>query len=117
MRFKKGKSEDEIVSHLGEGAELSGEISFTNGLRVEGIIKGKVRSEAILEIGPAGIVEAEINVRKFLIKGNSEAPFMPQIVSKFIKTARSLEISLPHVSSLKREQYSKGAAIWSTRAK
>jgi cytoskeletal protein CcmA (bactofilin family) len=69
MQFKKGKAEDEIVSHLGEGTELTGDISFTKGLRVDGAIKGKVRSDAILEIGPAGKVDAEINVRKILIRG------------------------------------------------
>src|SRR5512135_1966740 len=69
MQFKKGKAEDEIVSHLGEGTELKGELSFTNGLRVDGSVKGKIRSEAILEIGPAGKVEAEIEVRKVLIRG------------------------------------------------
>ena len=69
MRFKKGKTADEIVSHLGEGTELSGDISFTNGLRVDGAIIGKVHSEAILEIGPTGKVDAEINVRKVLIRG------------------------------------------------
>ncbi|MGD0099082.1 MAG: polymer-forming cytoskeletal protein [Acidobacteriota bacterium] len=69
MQFKKGKSEDEIVSHLGEGTELSGEITFASGLRVDGVVKGKVRSEAILEIGPTGMVDAEINVRKVLVKG------------------------------------------------
>ena len=69
MLFKKGKPEDQIISLLGKGAELTGEISFTNGLRVEGIIKGKVRSEAILEIGPGGRVDAEVNIRKISIKG------------------------------------------------
>jgi cytoskeletal protein CcmA (bactofilin family) len=69
MQFKKGKAEDEIVSHLGEGTELTGDISFTKGLRVDGAIKGKVRSDAILEIGPAGKVDAEIDVRKILIRG------------------------------------------------
>ena len=69
MQFKRGKTEDEIVSHLGEGTELTGDISFTKGLRVDGAVKGKVRSEAILEIGPAGKVDAEINVRKILIRG------------------------------------------------
>ena len=63
MQFKKGKAEDEIVSHLGEGTELKGELSFNNGLRVDGVIKGKVRSEAVLEIGPAGKVDAEDEVR------------------------------------------------------
>jgi cytoskeletal protein CcmA (bactofilin family) len=69
MRFKKGKTTDSIVSLLGKGAEMTGEISFTNGLRVEGIIKGKVRSEATLEIGPGGMVDAEVNVRKISING------------------------------------------------
>jgi cytoskeletal protein CcmA (bactofilin family) len=69
MRFTKGKAADEIVSYLGEGAELSGEISFTNRLRVNGVVKGKVRSEAILEIGPKGRVDAEVNVRKILVNG------------------------------------------------
>ena len=69
MQFNKGKSADEIVSHLGEGTELTGEISFSKGLRVDGAIKGKVRSDAVLEIGPQGKVDAEINVRKILIRG------------------------------------------------
>ena len=69
MLFKKGKPEDEIVSLLGKGAEMTGEISFTNGLRVEGIIKGKVRSEAILEIGPGGKVDAEVNIRRISVNG------------------------------------------------
>lgn len=69
MVFKKGNPADDVVSHLGEGAELIGEISFTNRLKVNGIIKGKVRSEALLEIGPSGKVDAEIDVKKIVIKG------------------------------------------------
>jgi cytoskeletal protein CcmA (bactofilin family) len=69
MPFMKRKTTDNIVSLLGKGAEMAGEITFTNGLRVEGVIKGKVRSEATLEIGPGGLVDAEVNVRKILING------------------------------------------------
>ncbi|MDM7997424.1 MAG: polymer-forming cytoskeletal protein [Acidobacteriota bacterium] len=69
MLLKKGKPEDAIISHLGKGAELTGEISFTNGLRVEGNIKGKIRSEAILEIGPGGRVDAEVHIRKIIVNG------------------------------------------------
>lgn len=69
MQFMKRKKEDEIISLLGKGAEMTGEISFTNGLRVEGTIRGKVRSEAILEIGAGGIVDAEVNIRKMYIDG------------------------------------------------
>ncbi len=69
MQFKKRKEGDEIVSLLGEGAELNGEISFTNGLKVDGVVKGKVRSEAALVIGRPGRVEAEVNVKKISIEG------------------------------------------------
>jgi len=68
MQFNR-KTADEIVSHLGEGTELAGEITFTRGLRVDGAIKGKVRSETVLEIGPLGKVDAEINVRRIVIRG------------------------------------------------
>ena len=69
MQFGKGKSADDIASHLGQGTELNGELTFARGLRVDGVVKGKVRSEALLEIGPAGKVEAEIEVRKILVRG------------------------------------------------
>jgi len=69
MQFMKRKAADEIISLLGKGAEMTGEISFTNGLRVEGTIKGKVRSEATLEIGPSGKVDAEVNIRKISVDG------------------------------------------------
>ena len=69
MRIKKGKAEDEIVSILGKGLEMTGEISFTTGVRVNGVINGKVRSEAVLEIGSGGKVDAEITIRKILING------------------------------------------------
>ena len=69
MHFTRGKSAVEILSHLGQGTELNGEVSFTTGLRVDGVIKGKIRSEATLEIGPSGKVEAELTVRRVLIRG------------------------------------------------
>lgn len=69
MRFTKGKGTDEILSFLSEGAELSGEIFFTNMLKVNGVIKGRIRSESTLEIGPGGRVDAEVNIRKISIKG------------------------------------------------
>ena len=69
MQFMKGKAGDEIVSFLGEGTEITGEVSFTNRLRVNGALKGKLRSDATLEIGPGGKVDAEVNIRRISISG------------------------------------------------
>jgi len=69
MPFKKLKAEDEILSVLGEGLEMTGEVSFTRGVRVNGVIKGKIQSEGVLEIGPGGKVDAEITIRKIYING------------------------------------------------
>jgi cytoskeletal protein CcmA (bactofilin family) len=68
MKFAKDKPE-EIVSILGEGVEMVGEISFTHGLRVDGVLKGKIRSESRLAIGPKGKVEAEVIIRHISING------------------------------------------------
>jgi cytoskeletal protein CcmA (bactofilin family) len=69
MLFKKRKEASEITSVLGEGTEVSGEISLTTGLLVEGAVKGKVRSETILVIGATGKVEADVSVRRLCIDG------------------------------------------------
>ena len=69
MLFNRGKTANEIVSHIGKGAEVTGEVSFANEMRVDGIIKGKVNSEAVLDIGPEGKIDAEINIRKISISG------------------------------------------------
>jgi cytoskeletal protein CcmA (bactofilin family) len=68
MKFKR-ESGDEIVSILGEGAEFQGELSFTHGIRVDGIVRGKIRSDSSLVIGIKGKVDAEVTIRRIAING------------------------------------------------
>jgi cytoskeletal protein CcmA (bactofilin family) len=68
MKFKH-QSGDEIVSILGEGVEFQGELSFTHGIRVDGIVRGRIRSDSSLVIGPKGKVEAEVTIRRIAING------------------------------------------------
>ena len=63
MGLSKGKRDDEIISLLGKGTEIAGEISFSGGMRVEGVIKGT------LIIGASGAIDAEVNVRNISING------------------------------------------------
>jgi cytoskeletal protein CcmA (bactofilin family) len=68
MKFKK-EAPVEIQSLLGEGVEMTGELSFTQGLRVDGVVRGKVRSEGSLVIGAKGRVEAEVIIQRISING------------------------------------------------
>lgn len=68
MRFRKDHN-DEIQSILAEGVEFHGELAFSHGLRVDGIVRGKVRSDACLFIGPTGKVEADVSIRRAMING------------------------------------------------
>jgi cytoskeletal protein CcmA (bactofilin family) len=68
MKFKR-ENADDIVSILGEGVEFQGELSFTHGIRVDGVVRGKVRSDSCIVIGAKGKVEAEVYIRKLLING------------------------------------------------
>lgn len=66
--FKK-ETPTEMLSILGEGMEFVGDVSFADGLRVDGVIRGKVRSEGSLIIGARGRVEAEVVIRRISING------------------------------------------------
>jgi cytoskeletal protein CcmA (bactofilin family) len=68
MKFRK-EAPGEIQSLLGEGVEMSGELSFTHGLRVDGLVRGKVSSEGSLVIGAKGRVEAEVIIQRISING------------------------------------------------
>ena len=67
MKFTKESSE--VMSLLGEGVELVGELTIANSLRVEGVVRGKLISDGTLQIGSKGRVDAEIESRRVSING------------------------------------------------
>ena len=69
MGFMQGKSSNEIGSELSEGVELSGEFYFSNGVRIGGVVKGKIKADSVLEVGPTGKIDAEAEVRRISIQG------------------------------------------------
>jgi len=69
MGFMQGKSSNEIGSELAEGVELSGDFYFSNGVRVGGVVKGKIKADSVLEVSPTGKIDAEAEVRRISIQG------------------------------------------------
>ncbi len=68
MKLKR-ESPEEVLSLLGEGVELQGELSFAHGLRVDGVVRGRIRSDSCIIIGPKGRIEAEVAIRRVSIEG------------------------------------------------
>lgn len=69
MGLGKNKANGEILSFLGKNTEISGGISFSGSMRVDGAVKGSIQSDATLIIGPSGVVDAEVSVRKVVVNG------------------------------------------------
>ena len=60
---------DSLVGFLGNDIEVDGKISFKGVLRVDGTVKGKIRSKSSLVVGESGQIEGDINVSHVTISG------------------------------------------------
>ncbi len=54
---------------IGKGSTFEGELNVMNSLRVEGIVRGKIRCSEVLTVGREGMIEAEINVKSAILSG------------------------------------------------
>jgi len=48
------------IDRIAEGSILEGNITSTNGIRIDGIVKGSVNCEGKVVVGVGGVVEGEI---------------------------------------------------------
>jgi cytoskeletal protein CcmA (bactofilin family) len=81
--MKDSPTAGELNGFLGEGTWVKGEIRFTDTLRVDGKVTGKITSERELIVGQSGEVEAEIDVGSLSVTGK---------VSGTIKVRERIEI-------------------------
>jgi cytoskeletal protein CcmA (bactofilin family) len=54
---------------LGADAEVSGKLSFATATRIEGKLKGEIRSTDVLVIGPSAVVQATVRADRLIILG------------------------------------------------
>ena len=54
---------------LGADAEVTGKLSFVSPTRIEGRLKGEVRSSDLLIVGPQAVVEASVRADKLVVLG------------------------------------------------
>lgn len=67
------KKTTKIDTLVGENTEVTGNIKFTGGLHVEGVVKGNISADAdtnsVLSLSDQGTIEGEINVPFNVIDG------------------------------------------------
>jgi len=68
MRSK--TEETTLNGFLDRGSQLSGELSFEEGFRIDGKFDGKIKSGSELVLGESADVEAEIHVGRLSVNGS-----------------------------------------------
>lgn len=69
----KGKS-TKIDTLIGQNSELHGDVMFSGGLHVDGVIKGNIFAESgsgsILSVSERGLIEGEVKVPNIMLNGS-----------------------------------------------
>jgi len=60
---------EDVRISLGSDAEANGRLSFVSPTRIEGKLKGEVRSSDLIVVGPQGIVHATVRADKLVVMG------------------------------------------------
>jgi cytoskeletal protein CcmA (bactofilin family) len=74
------------TSFLGEGTELDGRLDVRGGLRIDGKLKGSIRSGSVVTLGDTAHVEADIQALAVISSGHVEGD---------IVSAEHVQLSLP----------------------
>ncbi len=79
MFGKRPVTPKEIGSLIGAGSTISGDVTFTGGLRVDGIVRGAVRcgegdKGGMLVISEHGCVEGEVRAAHVVVAGRIAGP-------------------------------------------
>ncbi len=64
-----GESWRDVRVSLGSDAEVSGRLSFTTATRIEGRLRGELRSVDLLVVGPEAHVQATVQAQVLVVLG------------------------------------------------
>ena len=66
---KKPSGSGELNGYLGRGTAFTGDLTFEDGMRIDGVFRGSIRSSATLAVSETADVEADIDVGVLLVNG------------------------------------------------
>ena len=57
---------------LGRGATYEGDLSFEGRVRVDGVFRGRIYTDEVLEIGESGVIDGEVDAEDLIVAGRVE---------------------------------------------
>ena len=96
---KKGFSETKVVTIIGPGTEITGEIKCKGTIRIEGNVSGRVLSDDTIVIHETGHVKADLLAGQVIVGGTVEGNVLAQDRIEVTTKARLIgDITAPRVS-------------------
>src|SRR6476659_11412788 len=77
----------EITALLGRGTRFEGKLYFEGRVRIDGLVKGEIKSDDTLIIGDGAEVNAEIDVATVIVRGG--------VVHGNVRASNAIEIHAP----------------------
>ncbi len=103
-------SESPFLAYIDEGTEIIGDIKAKNPLRLDGKIKGKIKSLSDIIVGKKGEIDGEIIVGEIVISGRVKGKIFAKEKVEFEETARINADVISPVLSIKEGARYKGEA-------
>lgn len=57
---------------LGRGANYEGNLSFEGRVRVDGVFRGEIYTDEVLEVGESGSIQGEVDAEDLVVAGRVE---------------------------------------------
>jgi cytoskeletal protein CcmA (bactofilin family) len=54
---------------IGKGSTFEGTLNVMNSLRIEGVVRGKIKCTDVLTVGHDGMIEADVEVKSAILSG------------------------------------------------
>ena len=72
------KKQPLIKSLIAEGTEIDGDVTFRDGMRIDGVVKGSLRADvavpSILVISETAMIEGEVSADHVIVNGAIKGP-------------------------------------------
>ena len=86
MKILEKKDNKPCINSIGQGTVLNGEIQSGGDIRIDGLLKGSVKVDGKLVLGPDGKIEGDVECGNGIIAGEIRA----KITSKKFTNLKSL---------------------------